>query len=101
MAVTREIYKIGNDGSKTYAGYGKFGSDGKYLGSGGGYGSRQNGKGGSEGRGNTYAGENPYNGGLPNQGRNKVNGGSLLQNSINSAGARADARRRNAFRARR
>lgn len=97
--VTREIYKIGDDGSRTYAGFGKFGRDGKYLGSGGGYGSRQNNKGGSEGKGNVYMGKKPFNGGLPNQGVNRVNGGSMMQNSINSAGARADARRRNAFRA--
>lgn len=91
---TAEIYRINENGTRTYAGYARFGANGEYLGSRGGYGSRQNARNGNGGRGTTNMGERPFNGGLRNQGNSRSNRASMLQNAINSAAARNAARRR-------
>lgn len=88
---TAEIYRINENGTREYAGYARFDAEGNYLGSRGGYGSRAMERNGSRGRGTSYVGERPYNGGLPNQG-NARNGASRLQNTINAAAARNGAR---------
>ena len=73
---TREIYAINQTtGARTYAGYAKFDDQtGRYMGSFGGY--------GASGRQ-----------------QNPRNGASLVQNTINVAGARQGARTAAAFRA--
>lgn len=69
---TKELYKVDqNTGKQTYAGYAKFGSDGSYQGSAGGYGRGRN-------------------------SNNPNNGASRLQNTIANAGARQAARARRA-----
>lgn len=94
---TREIYKVSSDGSRTYAGYGKFDNSGRYIGSRGGYGSRQTQRNASEGRGNRDMGENPLNGGYRMQGNSARNDASMMQNAIATAGNRQNARRTKAF----
>ena len=89
---TAEIYRINENGTRTYAGYARFDREGNYLGSRGGYGSRQNPRNAANGRGNNPTGT--WNGGYANQGNNRSNGASMLQNTINSAAARGGARNR-------
>ena len=67
---TREVYQINQStGQRTYAGYARFGNDGSFQGTAGGY--------GANGRSN-----------------NRNNGASRVQNVISTAGARQAARRR-------
>ena len=98
MAIkTVEIKKVDQaTGKLTYAGYGKFDGD-KYLGSFGGYGSREGGANGSRGRGTSDYGRSPFNGGLRMQG-NAANRGSALGNAIRTSGSRQSSRTRAAFR---
>ena len=76
---TREIYRVSDNGGRTYAGYARFDSQGNYQGSAGGYG--------------------PSRRGINSDrtGNNRSNNRSALQNAINSAGARTAARRRRAY----
>lgn len=88
---TAEVYKIGNDGSRMYAGYARFDNEGNYQGSRGGYGSRQNPRNGAEGRGGNTSSAR-LNTGLRNQGNNARTGASMMQTAINQVG-QAQARR--------
>lgn len=76
---TREIYRIGNDGSRTYAGYARFDDNGNYQGS--------------------FAGYGPQRRGINSNrtGNARTNNTSRLQNAINRAGAATAARRRRAY----
>lgn len=98
MAIkTVEIQEVDQEtGNLKYAGYAKFDGD-KYLGSFGGYGSKQRGSNGARGKGTTDAGRSPMNGGLRMQGNNKQ-GASVVGNKIRTSGARQGARTRAAFR---
>ena len=79
---TREIYQI-TDRGRVYSGYAKFGADGSYQGSRGGYNS---------------SGKRP----APNSGgggyRYNKNGASAMQNVISTAGARQAARTASVYR---
>ena len=70
---TREVYQINQStGARTYAGYARFGADGSYQGSAGGYGRGRN-------------------------SNNANNGASRVQNVIATSGARQAQRTRRAF----
>lgn len=73
--IRREIYRIADNGKRSYAGYAEFSSSGEYLGSRGGY--MKNGQ-----RARSYEGSLEAT----------KNGGSYLQNTIRTAGARGAAR---------
>ena len=68
---SREIYRIGDDGARSYAGYARFDAEGNYLGSRGGYGPSR------RGINADYTGNN------------RRNDASALQNAINTARARS------------
>lgn len=84
-----EAYRILDDGRRVYAGYAKFDSDGNYLGTFGGYGSRANG---------TVSAKTPQgrgiNNGNPRTGNNRKNKASMVQNAIALASAKAANRLR-------
>ena len=85
MAETREVYRIGENGRSSYAGYARFDNRGNFQGTRGGYGTRQAG----------YRGINS-----DRTGNNRANNRSMVQNAINTAGTRQTNRRRAAgFRA--
>lgn len=82
MADTREVYRIGENGSRSYAGYARFDNEGNFQGTRGGYGPSRR-------------GINP-----DRTGNNRANNRSMVQNAINTAGTRQTNRRRRAgFRA--
>lgn len=69
---TREVYQVNQStGARTYAGYARFGNDGSFQGTAGGYGRGRN-------------------------SNNANNGASRVQNVISTAGARQAARSRRA-----
>lgn len=76
MPDTREVYRVGENGSRSYSGYATFDNNGNFTGTRGGYGP-------------SSRGQNPNR-----TGNARTNGASMVQNYIQTAGIRGRNRGR-------